>query len=1213
MRPLLPALLVSALLVPTATAEPQTYRVDIGEHLDEFYILSGWYGPEGPYEQYGPIWSAPARWARQGATMRIPVVPGADNQVTLRADFGEHAEQRLRCFVEGRLVAELAPEQDLIYEFTLPADVVDDRRWLVLRWETERPGKRAEGDTRDLRMVLDWVEVRGDGVARDPLDELFMEVLARAGYEPEDIPVGRLPDRWRRYYDPNDVGSTHAPSRYYALEHDDSAWAVASGRMPQARRGEVYWYRAWLRMSENDAASLRAADLPGRGATEPSSRAAWVNGRPVEAEDELAPAISEALRPGINLVAIKVMEGPLPRIAGDAIIEPPTFDWRWTEGGLRLDPRPMVAGDRAAPMPRTVELTLRAPSGAAVHRAVVEPSAEGRSWSVDPGVSWDLTEMGEYFLEVETDVGRQQRIPLHFLGIHFFHWGWYAGYGGTQWNGWSPTSNEFIDQLFDRMDDWGQPHHSISWGGAILTPGTGFHRTEGADYVQQFRSAITRGELGFVGMPYPPRNICTDFGESLLRSIRRSRRVYEEQLGATPHRFYSHDATMTPLLPQILTMTGYDTYCIAENWWGQGQSIPNSRDSFFRNRDGSQVRVLDSWYHGISPVSAAHRVVALGKPAILCNEEFACLDRTVFLEPEHVERLAAERIFVKPISLDKYQRVTARFARETIHQGDEGLCYKGWTGGGEGEMVFEQAGRSLETRLVALENLVALVRYFGIEVEQAPIDDHWEVSFRAHECHLHWGNGYPNIEGDLRTRSADAARRIGNVAAELASRVAAEWGEVLVANPQGYQSMGLARADLPPGTQSLVSDALSLPVQPLDGDGECLIVATGLPSLGYATLTPSAEPPACPPVAVDRRSGGVTLDNGRVAVSVTEEGALLPQGHPGIAVDVPLAQPMFALPSAPGAGPISTAERTLNLDHYAAPRSAGEIEVLIGGPAVARVRVPLELVGYPHVQVAVVYTLAAGEPGVRARMELSFPRPTTLAVEGAPEPHEGTYIPALFLRLPIDEGVSPITDMSYCLTDDAIESTNHATFMSLPFRNGTFNGLSLVGPSTGEYHVTTQGLHDFFVARHDEVRWLGVSLGSSSRSFPWEGEYAFEYGVCLSGGGDQAWRWSRAQMMPPVAALVPPEADGDLPPTASLLEADGGPAVVIAGAELEGSQLRARVVSFGNSPGRVSLKGLAAGLPASSSPPAFVGDGVLHLPPRCVRELVLELPGRGSE
>lgn len=1196
-----------AMSTAASAGAASTYTVDIGGAFDTFLLGKGWYAVEGPYDQFGPIWRSVCRWAAQGSTVKLPAFPNVTNTIEVRCDIGTTQGQKLRCYINGKESAEFTPDPGLQYKFDLPADMLQGKDWAELRFETNERAVEASSDTRDLRMVVDWIKITAEAPERNYLGELILEYLGGL----DELKPDQSPTQWRMRYDPNNAGNTHAPHWFSDLTHDDSAFdLVPTSHVPEMRRGDACWYRAWMMANDKKKVS-RTLKLPGNGFTPSGTRQVWVNGALIEdnGEGKFTDAVANELKTGPNLIVAKLMKSPLPRVSGDNIIEKPTFTGEWTPDSVAFSPGTLTLTPEYDSI-KQLEVTLTNPGGKSTYSSLVDTLDLGngrRGYTYQD--KWPLTDFGEYSFTIEDNQGHSQRFPVHFLGVHFFHWGWYIASGGTTWNGFQPCSNDYIDQLFDRMGDWNSPHHSICWVGGIFAPGTGFHKTEKVNYIEKFKEAFDSGQMEFVGMPYQPRNISCDFGESLLRSMRYSRALYDSQLGQHPTRFYSHDAVLTPQLPQIMRLCGYDTYTISENWWGQGHSIPNSRDCYWKTPDGSSVRVLDSWYHGISPYEAAHRAVEQGKPAVLCNEEFACLDATVFLTKDQLGSLASEGIFLKPITLAHYQQVTEDFAREYTYQGDDALCYKGWTGGGPAEVEYEKINKILENRLVALENMAAFARYLGIEVDQKAIDAMWDQSLRDNECHLHWGNfgaeQMPLLQSIMDQTHAEMTR----IATEISKKTTARPG-ITVLNPLGFTRQGLVQLDTPENATLLVSGKKSFPLQAdPDTPGKSLASLPGLPSCGYRSYGISENAAKQQDIKVNISHTSAVLDNGLIRVTITPTGeiASIIDTATGKTLVTDANKLYFARrqDKAPDE-PLSTASNRLNLNHYTSPITLSDPKLICQGPVISTIECNIAVRGYPTCIMNVRITLAADERQARVKLSYNFPQQTTVCPAGAPLPHEGCYIPGIFVSFPMPRDAKPMTDMAYCITENALPSTNHETFMTMPFRNGTFNALSFAGPNTGEYAVLTRGLPDFFVVP-GEKSYLGLSLGVGHQGTPHHGSYVHEYTILTSEPGKQkqmgATAYKAAQSFLVDAVAVSHDAGAGLLPAEASFAGVSGESVIIPGVELLNGELKLRVLNLQTKPVNTQVKCLVPLGGASVAPDGSLVNGVLRLGAQGVREL----------
>jgi hypothetical protein len=242
---------------------------------------------------------------------------------------------------------------------------------------------------------------------------------------------------------------------------------------------------------------------------------------------------------------------------------------------------------------------------------------------------------------------------------------------------------------------------------------------------------------------------------------------------------------------------------------------------------------------------------------------------------------------------------------------------------------------------------------------------------------------------------------------------------------------------------------------------------------------------------------------------------------------------------------------------------------------------------------------------LRLRLAMQFESRTVLCPVEAQDPHEGTYLPGIFCAFPMDSRDRPVADMAYCLTDDVISSTNHATFLSIPFRNGTFNALTMSGPSKGSYSVLTRGLNDFFITRRP-VGMLALSFGFSTASFPYHGEYVHEYAVIAEPPGSGSYRAARSFQVDAFAV------QGALRGRLSLLGLDSADCL-IEGVEHRDGRILARVVNLAGAPATVPLTGALRRAPAEVHPDGLLRDGKLRVPPRSVRDLVFRSLMQGLE
>ena len=247
-------------------------------------------------------------------------------------------------------------------------------------------------------------------------------------------------------------------------------------------------------------------------------------------------------------------------------------------------------------------------------------------------------------------------------------------------------------------------------------------------------------------------------------------------------------------------------------------------------------------------------------------------------------------------------------------------------------------------------------------------------------------------------------------------------------------------------------------------------------------------------------------------------------------------------------------------------------------------------------QIMLRVSLADGEQMCRMRLKLHFDRPTAVCPREAITPHEGIYLPGIFSAFPMPQSARPVADMAYCLTDQVLASTNHETFLNIPFRNGTFNGLSLAGPNTEEFAILTRGLPDFFVIREPDP-FLALSFGMGTNDCPYNGEYVHEYALFAPAPGPSAYKAAQGFLVD--AFAVPGTVDRDL----SLLESSAAESI-IAGVEHSDEEILVRVLNLSKRRLGTKLSGLLDLKGAQIRPEmAVVERPTLLLKPRSIREI----------
>jgi hypothetical protein len=1176
------ALLFILAAVPSA-GMCATYFVSFGQIVGR-NAVEGWHVREGPYTQFDNFFKKAFRWGKSDTRISLPVFPGIDNRATMFARIGSHPDQELTVRAGDKVLLKTGYSSEDEYSFIIPADVIGKSSSILLDLSVkEITWLKSADPERLLYIALALVRVTADGA-----------VESFSNQDPRVVGTNSSPDMWRFSIDPKDQGDNVAkPTQYFDPGYDDSGWPVVR---PSKWKGTgAVWYRGFIRLDPEKRKPMRVK-LPVGG----DLRTLFVNGRKIEPADGLAQeqAAAAALKEGLTCVVVKLERWPEPMITSG---DPSGIIWR-TQDGLSGTSLIIDA------LPANASVDVSGPRG---FRAL-------KAQSPALPIAVPLTHFGRYGLSVSSD-GENALIPIHFMGLSFFHWGWYGpggcGMNGPSWKEFNPTSNNFIDQLFERVDAHLVKHHALSYSGWIYEDpatqplakraGRGFAVVKEKDYIAETSRLISKDKLDLVGMPYVARSVDEADGEELVRSLRFSREIYKNQLGIEPNYFKSHDGTIMPQLPQIMRLTGYDSYVICENWWGEG-SVPNTSDCVWKSMDGTSVDVLNSYHHGYSVMDKACRAAREGKPVVLSAEEFACLDPTKFFEES--ERLELEKmgIIIRPISLDRYRKEIADWASSRVASKDSEMAYKGWTGGSPAETEYESLIRIILYKLAAAENTVSFARILGYELPQSEIDDIWKICMIYNDCHLHWRGSileeWCHHLRELKSRTAEIQREAAKFVAE---QVGTSGKSVVVVNSLGWPRSGLAKVEIDNGQAILDSNRRPVPQE--RRGGEVIFWADDVPALGVKAFAvgPASQPAAG--ASLQQLNDGFEMSNLRIKVIVTRDGIILSDAEGRVlcrdanlySVKPPERRPFE---------PISLWDRPLNPDHYAPVRLLA-VEAVNTGPAEASVAISGTLAYDPWAKIEGSVGLGADSDSVRISLKLICAEPAAIGIQEAACGHEGQYMPGLFFGFPCGDSDDIVVDKAYCLAKNTLMCGNRETFMQLPFKYRTTNGLSLAAPASGDFAVLSHGLTDFFHIPWAGGNLIGVSFGSGlgrRGPEPYLGEYVYRLALYAPSSGKLWKAYTRAQeeIVPLEAFVTDKKPNGRFPTQGSLLSVDAEN-VIITGVESDGTALRIRVLELAERQTTTTLHGLFPLKTGSTT--------LLNLPPRALREITEKNTGVSVE
>lgn len=1042
--------------------------------------------------------------------------------------------------------------------------------------------------------------------------------------EPAAMVPNRLPKKWRFRADPQDLGDVAPARRYFDPAYDDSRWEEVDATAAWKGEGAA-WYRGALWWNPTGRHPLLIGPIPGLQATA-SSRAkppphhsapsdhitVYVNGVHLQppAGQSWQEAIAARLVPGYNLLAVKVEHWPnaLPPPSGPEIGE---VAWRadWSGDKVRLTIA-QVEVHGGSPAPSNVRLQLLSPRkqviGAVKYPAIYLPAR-----LTDP-LRAELAELGRYHLELT--VGRRtRRWTFHSLGLCVLN-----RLGQEAQDGYLP-----LDNLLAQVAAEGHPHHVLSLPAWFLDPlgrqsrgsddGLEFPTGLAEETLARTREALAAGRLDCVGEGYGARRLGEYDGETLIRSLRYGKALLQSQLGMETPCFWSYDGSLTPQLPQLLLLGGYDT-CLQGQTGGDQGGFAGPAEVSWRTPDGSSLPLWEGPYPGFSLEEIARRAVRQGRPVALGMGTSGPPPVPCW---EAAESLAQEGIFLQKVSLAEYRAALRSSVRPPVLAGDDQMAYPGWTGGTPPEIAAERAYRLAAAHLVAADNLMAAARLWGIPSQGSPeeMDRLWKACLLDGEAPS--SNGNPSRGSGKRWDNVEARAQeiIRAAAAALAQRVRCERETVVVVNPLGWPRSGWVHVPIGPSPAFLATPN-GVVTQQRAGEADLLFWAEDVPAVGWRTYKllrlPQALEGEGPRVKVQARGMDYVLQNPYLGVAVSPDGCLSFHSK-GRTLRAARWNQLWAMrpPSERPPARLSTPQEPLNLDYYATP-PPGRMDLLESGPARATVRVITALPGYPGTTVEHRISLAAGARRVEIELHLNFSKARAVGDPSFPAGTSGPYIPGLFVAFPCSRRADLLVDQAYCLARHTLHCVNYGIFPRLPFHHCTTRGLSLAAPDTAEFALLTHGLTHFFLVPEQRQQLLGLSLGTGfgpSGEVPYQGHYVFKYALLLPGPKElpQAAYTQAQEVQVPLQGVVLEHGSGDLPEVMSCFST-GEAAVPLTGVQFRDGQLAVRLVDLTGICRTVTLRcpfhltnvTLA---PAGKAAPVLGGAVRIDLPPRAVREI----------
>lgn len=1006
-----------------------------------------------------------------------------------------------------------------------------------------------------------------------------------AHLEPAEVATNRLPRQWRFRADPQDLGEVDPSCRYFDPAYEDSPWEKVEATFPWKGDGAA-WYRGDLWWEPVGRTPLLIGPIPGLGA---ASATVYVNGTRLQPQkgQSLREAVRAALVRGYNLVAIKVERWPnaLPPPSGPEIGEVTwRFDGNGDPGSLTIT-QAEVRGNSRRPV--GVRLRLLNPQGRVV-AAAEYPPLHLPTRLTDP-LRAELQELGRYRLELT--VGKQtRRWTFHSLGLALL-------------NGGATDRPVDLDPLLARVATEDRRHHALSLLAWLLEPSS-----QAAGPLARLREALAAGRLDFVAGGYGPCSVGEADGETLVRNLRYGRALVQSQLGVETPYFWSYDGSLSPRLPQLLRLGGYET-CIRGGWAGRAD-LP---EVSWSSPDGSSLRL----WAGPSPYLPLRETV---RRAVRQGRKVALALGTPCWEAADVAALAQEGIFLQRVSLAEYLAASRGLP---VLRGDGPTAYPGWSGGTPPEVAAERAYRLAAVHLVAADNLLAAAGLWGLSSQGSPeeMDQLWRACLLSGGAHPSNGTGAQVAVDRLSAVQARAQEIIRAVAAALAQRVRRDREAVVVVNPLGWNRSGWVHVRIGEGPAFLATPNGVLTQQRM-GEEDLLFWAEDVPAVGWRTYKllrlPQALGSEGPQVQVQSWGMDYLLQNPYLRVAVSPDGrlSLQPRSRPPRTAQLNQLWVMKPASKRPEA-PLSTARRPLNLDHYNT-LPLGRMDLLESGPARATVRVVTALPGCSGASVEQRISLAAGARRVEVELSLYFPEAQAVGDPRFPAGSSGPYLPGLFVAFPCSRRADLVVDQAYCLVHQALRRVYYGAFPRLPFQHFTGRGLSLAAPDSGEFALLTHGLTHFFLIPDQGQQLLGLSLGTGfgpSGEVPYQGHYVLRYALFLpdpQGSQGEAYRQAQEAQVP-LQGIVMEGGGGDLPEAMSCFST-GDPAAPITGVQFRDGRLAVRLIDLAERRRSLlfqcsfPLDGVTLA-PTGEAPPTLGGTVRIDLLPGAVLEIQAQLGG----
>jgi alpha-mannosidase len=328
---------------------------------------------------------------------------------------------------------------------------------------------------------------------------------------------------------------------------------------------------------------------------------------------------------------------------------------------------------------------------------------------------------------------------------------------------------------------------------------------EAPDTLQALGEAVEKGQIEIVGASYGQPYGLFHGSESNLRQRIYGVRGVQRLIGVRPRTFWEEEFDFCPQLPQILKGVGYEYASLFFQWTWHTPYIPYEDIPvvWWEGLDGSQILAatrnklnLHQWpedFAGILEQPIVDTMPAAGIVQwleLMPSPDWMC--RSELLLPQLHNLIADERFELRFVTLGDYVEIARPYAQVRRYTLDD--VFHGMSLGKNGDL-FRRLSRRAEQNLLAAESLSSISAFFGRPYPHWDVYPLWELEEAWREtlsAQHHDNDECEGLCGHVGKysyeRSLSISQHVINRSlALLASRVAANPGEVLVYNPLGWE------------------------------------------------------------------------------------------------------------------------------------------------------------------------------------------------------------------------------------------------------------------------------------------------------------------------------------------------------------------------------------------------------------------------------------------